>query len=208
MKKSIQKIVKPVQQGFTLVEVIVVTSLFTILSAVLLESIVRFYSINSYTISQSAEVDSARRGMELIVRDLREMTFADNGTYPLAVMGTSTIGFYSDIDRDNSVEYVRYVLTGTTLRKYVYNATGTPLSYSTTTPDETISVSANVRNIAQATSTFKFFDDNHILSSATSTVTDIRYIEVQLIVNVDPARSPGEFTIRSSAAPRNLKTEF
>jgi len=196
------------KNGFTLVEAIVVTTLFSVLTIVLLESIVRFYSINSYTIAQAAEVDSARRGLELIIRDIREMTFADNGTFPLALMGTSTIGFYSDIDRDNSVEYVRYALLGTTLRKYVYNATGTPLTYSTTTPDETIIVSDNVRNIAQATSTFRFYDDTHKLATATTTVTDIRYVAVQLIVNVDPTRTPGEFTIRSSAAPRNLKTEY
>lgn len=172
------------------------------------DAIAAFYKTNAYTLAQSYEVNSARRGLELIVRDIREMTYGDDGTYPLAEMGTSTIAFYSDIDRDNSVEYVRYVLSGTTLFKYVYNATGTPLAYPTTTPSETYTVSEYVRNVSQATSTFRYYIDGGLLAGGTTTVTDIRFVEGVIIINVDPIRTPGEFTLRASAAPRNLKVTF
>ena len=196
------------RKGFTLVEFMVVITMFSVLTLALTNSITSFYQINAYTLAQAYEVNYARRGLELLVRDIREMTFGDDGTYPLVLMGTSTIGFYSDIDRDNSVEYVRYVLSTTTLYKYVYNATGTPLTYSSTTPDETHTISEYVRNTAQATSTFRYYMEGGAIASATSTVTDIRYVEVKLIINVDPVRAPGEFTLRSSTAPRNLKTTF
>lgn len=195
-------------RGFTFVEMIVVLALFSVLSIAIANSIVTFYRANAYTLEQAYEINSARRALELMTRDAREMTFGDDGTYPLAVMGTNTIAFYSDIDRDNSVEYVRYVLSTTTLYKYIYNATGTPVVYGTTTPSETIVVSEYVRNNSQATSTFRYYIEGGSAATATSTVTDVRYILTTLIINVDPNRSPGEFTLRTTAAPRNLKVSF
>lgn len=196
------------QKGMTLVEMIVTVAMFSLISLAIANALVMFYRANAYTLEQAYEVNSARRGLELLTRDLREMTYSDDGTYPLAQMATNSIAFYSDVDRDNSVEYIRYVLSGTTLFKYVYNATGSPIAYPTTTPSETHVVSQYVRNVSQATSTFRYYEDGGKPSSATSTVTDIRYILMTLIINVDPNRSPGEFTLRSTAAPRNLKVTF
>jgi hypothetical protein len=186
----------------------VVIALFALISFAITDAIAMFYRANAYTLEQAYEVNSARRALELLTRDLREMTFGDDGTFPLATMATHSIAFYSDIDRDNSVEYVRYALSGTTLYKYVYNATGTPVTYPTTTPSETYVISEYVRNSAQATSTFRYYIEGGSAATATSTVTDVRYIMTTLVINVDPNRSPGEFTLRSSAAPRNLKTTF
>ena len=57
-------------RGFTLVETLAVISMFTILSFVLINTIVLFYRSNAYTLAQTAEVDSARRGMQSLVRDI------------------------------------------------------------------------------------------------------------------------------------------
>jgi len=196
------------QRGFTLVEMLVTLGIFSLLLIALFDAISTFYRVNAYTLAQAYEVNSARRGLDIIMRDMREMTYSDDGTYPLATMSTSSIGFYSDIDRDNSVEYVKYVLSGTTLYKYVYNATGSPPVYGTTTPNETYVVSEYVRNNTQATSTFQYYIDGGLPATGTSTVTDVRYIQTTLIINVDPGRTPGEFTLRSSTAPRNVKINF
>lgn len=191
--------------GMTLVEVIVVTALFALIILAIGDTIASFYRYHSYTISQSYQVSHARRGIEAMVRDIREMTFADNGTFPLSTMNNNSIGFYSDIDRDDSVEYVTYTLSGTVLTKNVFNATGTPATYNLSTPDDTYIISEYVQNINQATSTFRYFTNTNTPITSTSTVTDVQYVEVQLIVNIDPIRDPGEFTLRSSASLRNLK---
>ncbi len=193
------------QRGLTFVETILVISLFSILMLVVSNSIISFYKFNSYTISQAYQVNSARRGIELLVRDLREMTYADDGTFPLAEMGEHTVSFYSDIDRDDSVEYIEYELASTTLYKRVYNATGSPPVYDTVTPDETHTISKFVQNNLQGTTTFMYYDGNGSPAVATTTITDIAYIEAQVIVNIDAARNPGQFMLRSSAALRNLK---
>jgi len=198
---------KHAQLGFSLVETIVVVALFTVVSLAIMESIITFYRVNGYTIAQSAQVDTARRGMEQLVRDLREMTFADDGTFPLVVTEEYRIGFFSDIDRDNSVEYIEYQLSTTTmLEKRIYNATGSPPVYHATgTPDATYTVSEYVQNNLQAIPVFVYYDVNGNPATATTTVTDIRYVELSIIVNIDPVRDPGEFMLRSSASLRNLK---
>ena len=194
------------EKGFTLVEMIVVLALYSVIMFIVLNSIASFYRFNGYAIAQSYQITDARQGVELMVRDLREMTYADDGTFPLVIMENNRVGFYSDIDRDNSVEYVEYRLASTTLTKRIYNATGTPPAYSTTTPDTTVTLSDYVQNALQAAPVFVYYDEAGHKATATSTITDIRYIQVSVIVNIDPVRDPGEFLLRSSASLRNLKT--
>lgn len=193
------------QKGFTFVETIVVLAIFSFLSLAIINSVVSFYKFNGYAVAQSYQIQNARRGMEVLIRDIREMAYADDGTFPLAEMTDHRISFYSDIDRDDSVEFIIYEVASTTLEKRVYNATGTPPSYSTTTADELFTLSEYVQNLSQGSTTFAYYDVNGLLATSTTNITDIRYIEAQIIVNIDPVRNPGEFLLRSSAALRNLK---
>lgn len=196
------------KKGFTLVETMVVVVIYALVVYAVFQSILMFYKFNAYAIAQSYQVDTAKRGMQIMVRDIREMTFADNGKFPLALKGAHKIGFYSDIDRDNSVEYIEYELSTTTiLKKRIYGATGNPPVYSTT-PESTEILSQYVQNLNQATSTFYYYDKNGVLANASTSVTDIVYIGAQIIVNVDPLRDPGQFMLKSSAALRNLKENF
>lgn len=192
-------------QGMTLVEAMVAIAIFTMISLVVIESIVTFYRHNAYTIAQANQVMHARRGVELMVRDIREMTYADDGSFPLVEMSDHSISFYSDIDRDDSVELVEYQLASTTLHKYIYDATGFPPVYSSTTPDQTLIISEYVHNLPQGLNTFTYYDENGTETTATSSVTDVRYIAVQTVINIDPERDPGQFMLRSSASLRNLK---
>lgn len=193
------------RRGLAFAEMLVVLALFTVLSLVIANAIASFYRYNAYTVAQSYQVEYARRGVDLLVRDLREMTFAENGAFPLVSMGTSSIEFYSDIDRDESVELVAYELAGSTLTKDVYNATGTPPAYDGTA-DETFIISEYVQNGAQQI--FTFYNEDGIEIPPTSLPIDVRHIDVSLIVNIDPVRDPGEFMLRSSAALRNLKEDL
>ncbi len=77
--------------------------------------------------------------------------------------------------------------------------------YDFTTPDEELILSEYVQNIEQATTTFFYFDSNNVELDSSSLLTDVRYIKTQIIVNIDPIRSPGEFMLRTGIAPRNLK---
>lgn len=191
--------------GMSFIEAMVVIALTTFVMVAVTEAIATFYRVNAYTIAQAGQVSNARRGLDSLIRDLREMTYADDGTFPLAIMEEHKVGFYSDIDRDDSVEYVEYELASTTVTKRIYNATGTPATYNLSVADETVTVSEYVQNINQATSTFVYYDGTGAAATVSTTITDIRYIEALLIVNIDPVRDPGEYSLRSSAALRNLR---
>jgi type II secretory pathway component PulJ len=192
--------------AFTLVEMIVVIAINTLLLVVIVDAIVSMYQTNSYSLAQTNEVEVARRGIAVWTRDAREMTLAATGAFPVAVLENNRMGFYSDIDKDNFVEYVEYTLSTTTLRKRSYNPVGYPPVYSTTTPDTTEVLSEYVQNIGQGVPMFTYYDSNGVvLASPATMISDVRYISMKLIVNIDPIRSPGEFMLQSSAAPRNLK---
>lgn len=193
------------QSGLTLVEMVVVIGIYTILTGMIFTAAQALYQTNNYSAAQANEIDNARRGMNRFIRDVREMTYAEDGTFPVSQMEDNLVGFYSDIDKDDTVEYVEYELIDTVLYKRTYNAVGTPPTYDFTTPDETVILSEYVQNIDQATSTFFYYDTNNAPLSGSSLLTDVRYFRAQIIVNIDPIRSPGEFMLRGSVAPRNLK---
>lgn len=193
------------QQGLTLVEAVIAIGLYTILSLVLFDTIQDLYRNNAYNFAQADEVNNARRGLYAMTQDIREMTFSEDGTFPVVEIEPHRFGFYSDTDQDDSVEYIEFVLASTTLFKYTYNATGSPPAYNLTTPDETEILSEYVQNIINGTSTFLYYDTNNLALSTSSLLTDVRYIKTQLIVNIDPFRAPGEFMLQSGIAPRNLK---
>lgn len=196
---------KTVETGMTLVEAIVSIALFSMILLVIVSSITSLYKTNSYAMAQAGEVDNARRGMTEWSQDAKEMTTAEDGTFPVVVIEEHRFGYYSDTDLDSSVEYVEYHLATTTLTKYTYNPFGSPATYDLSTPDSVHIMSEYVQNISQGVPTFEYFDNTGTKLSSTSPIIDVRYITAQIIVNIDSLRSPGEFMLRSSIAPRNLK---
>ena len=184
---------------------VVIIAIYTVLLLVISMSIVNLYKTNSYSYAQANEIDNARRGITQWNRDAKEMTTAEDGTFPVAVIEPHRFGYYSDTDQDDKVEYVEYVLASTTLTKYSYNPSGSPATYDFSTPNNEEILSLYVQNINQGTSTFLYFDNLGNQLSSTSPIIDVRYIRAQFIVNIDPVNSPGEFMLRSSIAPRNLK---
>lgn len=194
------------QSGFTLIEMIMVIAIHTVLLLAIMSAVTQIYKNNSYTFEQSNEIEAARRSIGIWVRDAREMTLGADGAYPVALLQNNKMGFYSDIDRDNNVEYVEYTLSTTTLTKKTYNPVGTPPVYSTTTADTTETLSIYVQNGLQNVPVFTYYSaTGTILASPSAMLTDMRYVVMKVIVNIDPNRSPGEFMLHASAAPRNLK---
>lgn len=197
--------VKYNQKGFTLMEVIVVTSVSTVLMLVITFSIVSVYHNNAYAIAQTGEVNSARRGLQTWVQDTREMDFGANGAYAVQYAGPHYFSFYSDIDPDAITEFIEYELIDTTLYRRVHKAGGFPATYSTSTPS-TFILSEYVQNNIEAIPTFTYFNNSgeEIINPNTQ-ITDIRFIRMQIVVNIDPVQAPGEFMLEGSATPRNLK---
>lgn len=205
--KCAQKKKIRISKGLTVIEMVVTIAIFTLAMGAVVGSILTFYRGTDFAIEQAFAVESARRGVDRMVRDIREATFADTGAFPIIAMSTTSLSFYSDIDRDASVERVRFFLDGDTFKKGVTNATGTPSAYILSTEEESI-VSEHVQNGIEGTSIFEYFDSDGTLIATTTNIADVAFVRVSLIVNVNPVRLPNEFTLRSSATLRNLKTNL
>jgi len=188
----------------TIIEMVVTIAVTTMILGAIVSSVIFFYTTNTNVVEQSLHINSARRGIELTVRDIREATYGDDGSFPIIEMGPTSFSFYSDIDRDTFTERIRYYLDGTNLYKGITNPAGNPLSYPAG-DDEVSLVSDAVRNDEEGVVIFQYYDSSGTEITDYTQVFDVVFVTVTLIININPVRKPDEFTLRSSATLRNLK---
>lgn len=192
-------------RGFTLMETVVTITLMSMVLLALSSAIIFFYRTNASILEQAGAITSARRGIENAMKDLREATVAEDGSFPIVSAGPNSITFYADVDQDNSVERVRYDFTDEVLSRYTLQTSGNPPIYS---GSETVEIiSENVRNALFGENVFTYFDiDGNELPESPSAL-DIKFVTATIIVNINPERAPEEFTLTSSATLRNLRVE-
>ena len=97
-------------KSFTLVETIIVITIFSLTILALFGMIMNLYRTHDYSIQQATAIDEARRGIEKMVREIREAKIGEDGSYPIEYAGDKEFIFYADIDKDNEIERVRYSL--------------------------------------------------------------------------------------------------
>lgn len=188
-------------KGLTIIEMIVYIAIFTMVMGAATGLVVYFYRTNSYIIQQSYAVESARKGIEIVTREIREATYSDTGAYPVVDAQAQSFSFYSDVDKDDNIEKVRYFLDGTNFKRGEMKATGKPLVYEPA--NEVIKIiSDNVRT--GASDVFTYYDASSTEITLPATITDIKLVKTDLVINIDPNRAPGEFTLSSSSQLRNL----
>lgn len=190
--------------GFTLIETVVALSIFSLILGSFVASVTFFYRSNAYALEQAFAVNSARKGVEQMMKDIRKVAYSDEGSYPVITIADSTFSFYSDTDTDTYIEKVRYFLDGTDLKKGVVNSSGTPLAYDDNT--ETIStISDDVQNSAQSVALFSYYNASGTPVTNMASTTDVIFVTADIIVNVNPLNIVNDFRLRSSATMRNIR---
>ena len=101
------------QEGFTLVETLVMIFVFALIMGATAEFILMSYRAYSYSMQQAIAVNEARKGIETMIREIREAKNGDDGSYPIEEAGDKEFVFYADIDKDGATERVRYFLNTT-----------------------------------------------------------------------------------------------
>jgi type II secretory pathway pseudopilin PulG len=94
--------------GFTLIETVVAIAIFTLTISIVSGLILMAYRTHSYNWQQSAAIEEARKGVDVMIKELREARSGEDGSYPIEVAGDKEIIFFSDINNDNKTERVRY----------------------------------------------------------------------------------------------------
>ncbi|NTV44393.1 MAG: hypothetical protein HGA67_01705 [Candidatus Yonathbacteria bacterium] len=191
-------------RGLTLVETLVAIAAGTATIIALSGFVLSFYRTNTYAIEQSFAVNSARRGIERMVRDMRETTYSDEGAFPIITASPYTLYFYSDVDRDTNVERIRFYLENGLLKKEQTKSVGDPPTYTGGTTVTTV-VSDYVRNSALSVPLFKYYNAAGVEITNPSNIRDVVFVTVNVVVNINPLRLPSDFSLRSSATLRNLK---
>ena len=186
----------------SLIEVMVWISISTAVMLATVSSLLYFYHTNNYALEEADAIASGQRGIDLVVRTLREASYSATGAYPIVSMSTTTITFYSDINANSSIEKVTFYLQGKSLMEDVVEPVGNPTTYTSST--STSKVSDYIHNIDQNTPLFTYFDKSGATTTDYTKVGDVRFISISTVVDVNDQHLPNQLMLRSSATLRNL----
>ncbi|MBI5644507.1 hypothetical protein HY970_00225 [Candidatus Kaiserbacteria bacterium] len=190
------------QKGMTFIETLVWIAVLIIIFEAVANTLLYFYRANSYGIEQATAVTSAERGLDSVVRTIREGAYSSQGAFPVVSIDANDFVFYADTDSDALIERVHYYIQGTDLIQGVLNPSGNPPDYIGT--ESTTIVADYVRNIAQGITTFRYYDELGSEITNYANWSGVRFVKVTLAVNVNTATLPNQLTLNSSAAIRNL----
>ncbi len=98
------------KNSFTLIETLVSITIFALAMGVMSGLIFWGYRSYAYTFQQATAINEARKGVEVMVKGIREARMGDDGGYIIEKAEDYEFIFYSDIDKDEAVERVRYFI--------------------------------------------------------------------------------------------------
>lgn len=190
-------------RAFTLTETIVVIAILTTAGLALQNALATFYRQNTYVLESSLALESARRGLNVALENLREATYGEDGAYPIISAATSSLSFHADVDSDQPVERVAFFVSDSTLYRTVTNASGNPPSYA----GQTAATSTVIDYVRNATSTpiFRYYDGAGSELTAPVSLTDVAQVTIHLDTDINPNRAPQIYTLSGTATIRNLR---
>lgn len=201
------------KNGFTLIETLVVLGIFVFALGAVTSFLIYAYRAENFSVSQALAISSARRGVNNFTKEIREAIQSDSGTYLLEKCEDYEVIFYGDIDKDNSVERVRYFLEDERMKKGVINPSGNPITY--TDEEEIKTISNYVRNTTTPLfyfydSTFSGKEEDLPLTSPVSgdSLDEITMVGIEIKVDINPFRAPKILEIKSKIQLRNTKQNY
>ena len=187
-------------------ETLVYIAIVGLLFAAVTDSVLALYRGNRNILEQTDQIDFARKGIVALTMGIREADYSAWGAYPIESAATNTITFYQDYDNDGTVERIRYFLAGKDFARGVIEPSGSPAVY--TGPEGTTTISQYAENVAEGSDIFQYYDTTGALMASPYILVNIRYVKVNLIININPATLPNAFSLRSSATIRNVKSNL
>ena len=196
------------KRGFSLFEVLIVTALFgLVLFAVvsLRGNLDVLQNLVNQKLQSRADLSQT---LQIFVTELRSAGPSSLGAYPIAAAASSSLTFYSDIDKDGLFERVSYTLASSTLKKSVIKPTGNPLTYATSSVVTTTVVNYVVPQ--PAASIFSYYDSAYTGSEAAMTepidLGAVRIVKISIYADVNPATAPAPVLFTDTINIRNLRS--
>jgi prepilin-type N-terminal cleavage/methylation domain-containing protein len=194
---------KKFQAGFTLLEIVIVMSIFLFIVVSSYDFIIQTFKAGAFSTEQDDASRTARKAADVMVREIREAAYSSRGDYIFDTLGTSTLIFYSNVDNDTNEEKIRYFVSGTFLNRGVTKATGSPLQYLSA--NEKVSpIVYYVNN--QSLPVFTYYDtNNNLIANPSANKIFVRLVHISLMINVTPSTAPKDYYLDSDIQIRNLK---
>lgn len=195
------------RSGISLFEIIISVGLTAIIVVVLSKFSGTVSSIGT-VINQRLQVQQdLEQALQMLVTEIRSAGPSASGGYTLESAATSSLIFYSDVERDGVMERVRYYFGTSTLQKGITEPTSsTPPAYVTST--EAIKIA--IPHVKVGSSSFEYFG-----SSATSTmaplaspidVAAVRFLRISVTADVSTSSAPRPITFSNIITIRNLRS--
>ena len=202
---------KQAEAGFTLIELIVAISGFSLIVWGLIALFSNIFVFSNQQSGLLADTDQARRLAFQIAQEIRNGKTGADGAYVLNSAGDQQIIYFSpNADNDASIERIRYFIQNGKLYKGVTEYNGVTYNIAT---EQTVIVQNDLAN--GASPVFYYYDGNYTgTSSQTSlvqpvNVTQVKFVKVSLrIYNKAGVKNTNSYTVTASAAIRNLKTNL
>jgi len=208
------------KRGLTLIELMMVISVFAILSAGMMTFIGRSFEISREQFEQVRITDDARFQMERMGDAIRDAQFIDcNGDgetdtpveHWLQAANENSIMFYTNFDDEAGMELVRYFTEpGVSQRKtIIYRGIRQLNSDCTSNGAEEIKILIQtLRNADETPPTplFRYFatgSDSTEMSSPIS-LTEVRRVRLQLVVDESEVQFPTDIRLTTDLSPRSV----
>ncbi|MBI4094185.1 MAG: hypothetical protein HY436_00040, partial [Candidatus Liptonbacteria bacterium] len=151
-------------------------------------------------------VQDLELAFQTMVIEIRSMAPSIAGAYPLEAASTSSLSFFSDVDRDGTSERVRYFMATSTIERGITEPSGNPPVYATSS--EIVGV-VITRVVTSTAATFLYYDDQYTgTQSAMPLPIDIqmvRAIRVGISADVNPG-APQPAHYERTITIRNLRS--
>lgn len=97
-------------RSFTLIETLITVVIFALALGAVIGFVITAYKTQAYAFQQAQAILEARKGVETMIKEIREARVGDDGAYIIEKADDYEFIFYSDIDKDNQIERVRYFI--------------------------------------------------------------------------------------------------
>jgi len=200
------------ESGFTLIEILIAIGVLILVIGTVFALERDLFSISTFLDRSFLAQEEVKNTVSAIVSELRSASISDTGGYPLEQTSSTSIAFYANIDKDALKERIHYFLSGTSFKKSVVKPAGQPITYSTTTAQETLSTVLRDVFITATTSIFYYYDSYYAGTSSPLNqpvdVAAVRLINIDLVVDADPNLLPPPLNASSRVTIRNLKSNL
>lgn len=215
LRKKINKLAKisaRYRGGVSIIEILVIAGI----TATIVFTVVSFRSnlgsLENFVNQRLQSSQDIKQTMQILTTEIRSAGPSSLGSYPIESASTSSVTFYSDIDKDGLFERVRYFLfsnaSGTVIKKGVIRPAGNPLVYATSSEIITTAISNVIVN--QLIPLFKFYDSAFTGSQAPLSppidATKIRIVQLSVYADINPTKTPKAEFFMTTVAVRNVRS--